>query len=207
MSKNCTNILPRFCIKTTARPTGARGKALVSLFRNCVNQPALLDDILDKLRKRLGLIGFPCRLVGDNACVKIDVYGIPVLNFPRGLVAFEYRQADVDGVAVKNAGKGGSDNTGNTRRLDGNRRVLPGGTAAKILLGDHNVAGAYLIYKSLVNILHAVGSKLPVRGCIQVSRRDNNVRIDVIAVFMYCTVCVHVNPSFLYKQVKPSPGQ
>ena len=47
--------------------------------------------------------------------------------------------------------------------------------AAKIHVRDHNIALLYLAHKILVNILHTVGSKLPVVGQIYLDALRNGL--------------------------------
>ena len=91
-----------------------------------------MNNILNKGRERLCLVGFPGGQIGDEAGVEIHLDLVPGLNIPSGLVTFQDGQADVDGVAVKNPGKGGGDDAGNAAGLDGDGRMLAGGAAAEI---------------------------------------------------------------------------
>ena len=65
----------------------------------------------------------------------------------------------------------------------------------------------YFIYKLLINILHAVGCQFCRVRRIQITRRNDNIRIYVIAVFKYCSVCFHsltsYNPSSAGAEIFP----
>ena len=95
----------------------------------------------------------------------------PCVDAVRRRLALQDRQADVDGVAVEDPGKGGGDDAGDAARLDGERRVLPGRAAAEVLVGHHDVARLHLVDEVRVDVLHAVGGQL-LRGL----RYSDNVR-------------------------------
>ena len=94
--------------------------------------------------------------VGDNACVKVYIDLVACVDVLCGFVALEYRQTDVDRVAVENSCKCGSDNACNAAFLDGDRCVLAGASAAEVEVSNHDIAGLYLVHEILVDILHAV---------------------------------------------------
>ncbi len=77
-----------------------------------------------------------------------------------GLRALHDGQADVDAVAVEDAGKALGDDDGNTRRLDGQRGMLAGGAAAEVPAADHDVAVFHVVDELFVDVLHAVGGQL-----------------------------------------------
>ena len=90
---------------------------------NRIQQAALLDNILDKGRERLRLIGLSCGNIGNDAGIKIHVYLIPRMNLLRGLVTFQNCQSDIDSIAVENTGKGGGNHAGNPGSFDSDGRV------------------------------------------------------------------------------------
>ena len=102
----------------------SQGELLAKL--DAVQQAAFFYDVLDKGRERLGLIGFSGGHIGDDAGIKIHIYLVAGLDIPGGFPTFHNRQADIDSVSVKNPGKSGGDDHGDSRRLDGDRGVLPG---------------------------------------------------------------------------------
>ena len=94
-----------------------------------IHQAALGDDVLDERREGRGLEGLARGFVGNDAGVKIDADRIALVDCFAGCGTFENRQADVDGVAVEDAGKAFGDNAADTGRLDGNGGMLAGGAA------------------------------------------------------------------------------
>ena len=159
-------------------------------------QTALVDDLLDELRERLCLICVTLCNVGDNAGIKVDINLVACVDILCGSVAFKDRQTDVDGVAVEYSREGGSDNACNTALLDSDGSVLTGASAAEVEVSHHDVAGLHLVDEILVDVLHAVGSKLLVVCGVEVTRRDYYVRIYIIAILMYYAVCFHVSPPY-----------
>lgn len=97
--------------------------------------PPLLIMCFDKVGKGLSLISFVFGDVGDDAGVKVNGDFISIGDFFACLLTFQNGKADVDGVAIKNAGKGFSDDAGNSCGLDGDGGVFPGGTAAEVVAG------------------------------------------------------------------------
>ena len=106
---------------------------------------------MNKGREGLGLIGSAGGEIFNQAGIEIHLDLIAVPNIPGGLVAFQNRQADVDGVAIENPGKGGGDDAGDAAGFDGDGSVFPGRAAAEILVRDHDVAGADFMDKILVD--------------------------------------------------------
>ena len=70
-----------------------------------VHQAALGNDVLDKRRERRGLKGLAGGFVRNDAGVKVDAYRVTLANCLTGGGTFEDRQADIDGIAVEDAGK------------------------------------------------------------------------------------------------------
>ena len=63
--------------------------------------------------KGVGLVGLALGDVGDDAGVEVDGHLVAVLRcFSAGLGALQDGQADVDGVAVEDAGEGLGDDAG-----------------------------------------------------------------------------------------------
>ena len=119
-----------------------------------VEQTALLNDVLNKGREGLRLVGPAGGDIGNHAGIKVHVHLVACLNVPGRFVAFQNCQTDVDGVAVENAGKGGGDHAGDTRGLDGDGRVFSGRAAAKVLFRYHDVPWLYLIHKIQIGRAH-----------------------------------------------------
>ena len=65
--------------------------------------------------------------------------------------------------------------------------------------GKNGISGLYIIYKILVDILHAVCCKLLRIRRIQISCRNDYICIDIVSIFKYTTVCCfHCASSNLY---------
>ena len=93
-----------------------------------VEQTAFFNDILDKGRERLGLIGLAGGEILDHAGAEIHLHlTLRSTDILRRLVALQNRQPDIDGVSVEDAGEGGGDDAGNPARLDGDGGVFAGG--------------------------------------------------------------------------------
>src|SRR5699024_7061874 len=93
-----------------------------------------LDDLLHKFRESLSFeFGAFCKIV-DHAGIKIHLHFIAVLDPFACRRAFDDREPDIDGIAVKNPCESLRDHTAHPRRLDGDGRMLPGGAAAEILV-------------------------------------------------------------------------
>ena len=61
----------------------------------------------------------------------------------------------------------------------------PGGTAAKVFIRHHNVAGLYPSHKVFIDILHTMGRQFLMLGGVEIPCRDDNIRVHVVPVFMY----------------------
>ena len=72
--------------------------------------------------------------------------------------------------------------------------MFSGGAAAEILVGYDDVALRHLSGKLRVDVLHAVLRQLLRIGGIEISGRDDDVRIDVVPVFICKT---HKSDRFL----------
>ena len=129
-------------------------------------------------------------LVGDDAGVKVYLNGVPCLDGIHSLRAFHDGQADVDAVAVEDAGKAFGNDHRNACGLDAQGRVLTGRAAAKVPAAHHDITGLHPVHKVLVDILHAVAGKFLGILRVQVAGRDDDVGIHVIRVFENRTVCV-----------------
>ena len=93
-------------------------------------------------------------------------------------------EANVDGVAVEDAGKGGGDDALHTAGLDGQRGVLTAGAAAKVRTSHDDVAGLDGGSEVLIDVLHAVGGQGRGRGVVQVPGGDDDVSVHVGTVFV-----------------------
>src|SRR5699024_1773114 len=97
-----------------------------------VHQAAGRDDLLDEGREGLGLEGRAGGLVGDEAGIEVDADQVAGRDGVGGRLALEDGQADVDAVAVEDAGKALGDDHRDAAGLDAQRRVLPAGAAAEV---------------------------------------------------------------------------
>jgi hypothetical protein len=166
-----------------------RNKLQSVLYRT--HQTAGSDDILNKRRERLRLIALAGGDIGNHAGIKIHLDLVAVFDVLGGLFTFENSKTDVEGVAVKNSGEGGGNHAGNARSLNGDRRVLTGRTAAEILASHHNFAGLYLPDKIGVYVLHAVSRQLRMGRCIEITCGNDDVGVNIVAVFMNSALCLH----------------
>ena len=83
-----------------------------------IDQAASLGDILDETRQRRGLESIARCLVDDLPRTEVDGKDVTGLDLFDVVADFQGRQADVDGVAVKDAGEAGRNDDGNARSLD-----------------------------------------------------------------------------------------
>ena len=67
-----------------------------------IDKPAVLDDILNKLREWLCLVGLTCCNICDNACIKININFIAVFNLVSCLITFENWKSDIDRITIEN---------------------------------------------------------------------------------------------------------
>ena len=121
-----------------------------------VEQAALIDDVDKEIRKSLTHVALAICDIGNNAAFKVDLNFVAVVYLLARFIALDYRQTDIDGVAVENSCKCRSDNAGNAACLYSDRRMLARRTAAEISLSNDNVTGLYFLYEIYVNIFHAV---------------------------------------------------
>ena len=138
----------------------------------------------------------PLADVLDFPAGEIDRYLVAILYFRRGLRTFGDRQANVQGIAIENAGKIGRDNAGHAAPLDSQRCVLSRGAAAKVMPAHHNFAPRRLGRKIGINILHTMFGQLRrVRGG-KITGRDDHIRIYIIAIFNRFPTKLHKKTSF-----------
>ena len=67
--------------------------------------------------------------------------------------------------------------------LDGNGGMLTRGAAAEVLTAHHDVPSLDAGNKALVDVLHAVARQLGCALGVQIAGGDNDIGINVIAVF------------------------
>ena len=84
--------------------------------------------------------------------------------------------------------------------------MFPGGTAAEILIGHHNVAGLHFFHKLFVNILHAVFCQLLGIRDGQIPGGDDDIRVYIVSIFKNASFCLHwVSPIFSSAFALPAP--
>ena len=129
----------------------------------------------------------PRGMVRDFARFKIDRHLVAGGYGVRGGGALQYGEADVERVSVEDACEGLRDDARDSTRLDSDGGVFARRSAAEVAPGDKNVAALDTVGESGVDILHAVRRQFLRHGCVEVPRRDDDVRIHVVAVL----VCFH----------------
>ena len=108
------------------------------MFFQEVDDAARLGDFQNKIRQRTGVIAMPVCAVENFAAGQIDFDLLPLGDVSRGFGAFKDGQADVDGIAEKDAREGCRDDAVYLRAFDGDRRVLARRTTAEVLpANDH----------------------------------------------------------------------
>src|SRR5699024_477711 len=122
---------------------------------------------------------------------KIHAHQVPRRDGVGRRRALQDGQADVDAVAVEDAGKALGDDHRDAAGLDAQGGVLPAGAAAKVPAAHHHVPGLHPCDKVLVDVLHAVGGQLFGVLGVQVAGGDDDVGIDVVRVFENVSFRVH----------------
>ena len=122
------------------------------------------------------------RQILNRSRLRIDTQAITRTDLLHIVADLEKRQPDIDAVAVKDARKARRDHNGNARCRNRNRRVLTRGAAAEILSADHDIALLNTARERRVDVLHAVCCERLRLERVEIACRDDNVRVDVIAV-------------------------
>ena len=122
--------------------------------------------------------------VSDLATGKLHLQDVPCFGLIGGLGALEEGEADVDRVAEEDAGEALGDDAGDARSLDGDGGMLPRRAAAKVGVGDDDVALFDLLGKFAIYPLHAVLCQLPGLGEGEIDAGDDDIGINVGAEFM-----------------------
>ena len=68
-----------------------------------VKQAALIDDVDKEIRKSLTHVALALSDIGNNAAFKVDLNFVAVVYLLARFIALDYRQTDIDGVAVENS--------------------------------------------------------------------------------------------------------
>ena len=161
------------------------------------NKTACGDDRLDERRERRGFILLARCEISDNAFIHIDRKLVALVYRVHRLFTFDNRQTDINRVAVEDTRKAFCDNKRDTALLNRNRCVLALRAAAEIITCDHYIAFLNTVYEGFVQILHAVRCELFFVDGIKVTRGNDNVGINIIAVFYNFTSEVHLNTLLL----------
>ena len=61
--------------------------------------------------------------------------------------------------------------------------MLTGGAATEILATDDDVASTQLLQEVLVDVLHRVARQLLLILNREISSRDDDIRVDIVAIF------------------------
>ena len=154
-----------------------------------IDKTFAVNNLLHKWWKCLSLEFLSGCHICDDSGIKIYFHLIPCLYFLCGLWALNDRQTDIDGIPVKDSGKCLSNDTADTGCLDGNRCMFTGRTTSKVFIGYNNISHMYIFYEIFIDIFHTVCGKFFRIGRIQISCRNDNIRIYVIAIFKYTTMC------------------
>src|SRR3954471_9049276 len=142
-------------------------------------ETAIADDLQEEGGHRLGAQRFARRAVLDVARFEIDrdvVAGTDALR-----VAADYRrEADVDGVAVEEAGERFGDERSDAEMLQRFRRLLARGAGAEVAAGYHHVAFAYARCEGGLHRFQAISRDF-VDAVFHVATRRDYVRVHVVA--------------------------
>lgn len=81
----------------------------------------------------------PFVISANNTGIKIHFNLISRFNGAGCFRTFDDRKPYIDGIAIKDTGKGFRNHTAYAGGFDGNRSMLPGGATAKILFRNDNI--------------------------------------------------------------------
>ena len=110
------------------------------LFANEVFNAADGDDLLDERGERRGGEALAGGSILDHAGIQMDGHLVAVADGLGRRRTLDDRQADINRVAVEDAGEAVRDDELNTAGLDGDGRVLAGGAAAEVAPRDDDAA-------------------------------------------------------------------
>ena len=155
------------------------------------DKPAVPDDFLHELGERGSIVHFSRSEVADDTVVEIGLDYIALTYLLRRLGTLNYREPDVDSIAVEDTREALCNDERDPARLNGYRSVLARGTAPEIQPCGDDVALFNTCSEGLVEVLHAVSGELRRLARIEVPRGYDNVCIDVVAVFYHITRIFH----------------
>src|SRR5687767_10654398 len=137
-------------VKASYTPSATRMRRSLSRSRKALLQmrdEAAVAHHLEQVRRN-GFEGMrlPGGLIEQQRFFEVQAEPVAVAD-ALGLCADERRQAEVERVAVEQAGERFGDQRSHPEVLQRRRRLLARGARAKVAAGDHNIAGSYLLGK------------------------------------------------------------
>src|SRR5687767_7951682 len=170
-------------VKASYTPAATRMRRSLSRSRKALLQmrdEAAVAHHLEQVRRN-GFEGMrlPGGLIDHQRFFEVQAQPVAIAD-ALGLCADERRQAEVERVAVEQAGKRFGDQRGHAEVLQRRGRLLARGARAKVAAGHHDVARFYLFWKFGKNRLEAMLRDVLDAELHVLARRDD-VGIDVVA--------------------------
>jgi hypothetical protein len=150
---------------------------------NIFHQAAGSDELLHKFGDRLGLVGFVFGDVFYHAGCLVDFDLVAFFDLLGCFGAFKNGQAAVEAVAEEYPREALGDDATDLVAFDRERGMFTAGTAAEVFAGHDYVAGCDFVCESPAPVFHAVDRQFLYVGCHQVSRRYNDVGVDIVSEF------------------------
>ena len=107
-------------------PPARDARCCLLIVVNIIDQTLGCDDPLHELRKSLSLEGGSLCYVCDDTGIKINLHLIPCFDSSAGLGTFDDGKSYIDGVSIKDPGKGLGDDAADAGGFDGYGCMLPG---------------------------------------------------------------------------------
>src|SRR5581483_2387991 len=148
------------------------------------NETARVDQRTHERRELGGPVLRAFRDVADDAGRRLQLDLVAALDAVDGLLRFEDGQPDIQRVAIEDSGEALGDDRRRSRSLNRDRGNLAARTAAEVAIGYDDVAGAHAGRELRVEALQRVLSEFRRIDDVAVLSRDDNVRVDILAVFM-----------------------
>src|SRR5688572_23603990 len=146
-------------VKASYTPAATRMRRSLSRSRKALLQmrdEAAVAHHLEQVRRdRLEGMGQTGGLVHNHGLLEIDLEPVAVADAFR-FGAHQRRQAEVERVAVEQAGERFGDQRGHAELLERPGRLFARGPRAKVAAGDHDVAGFHLFCEFGKNRLEAM---------------------------------------------------
>src|SRR5688500_12171890 len=170
-------------VKAPYTPAATRMRRSLSRSRKALLQmrdEAAVAHHLEQVRRN-GFEGMrlPAGLVDQQRLFKVQAQPVAIAD-ALGICADERRKAEVEGVAVEQAGERFGDQRSHPEVLQRCRGLFARGPRAKVAAGHHDVAGIHLFCKFGKNRLEAMLRDLLDAELHVLARRDD-VGIDVVA--------------------------